>query len=572
MKNFKAKGKYDLFSKRITLYFRGSGYFSTLFGIIATAAYISFYFIFFVYYSFFGLLKKKGTFTSEKTITTELPNLTLSKNNLYFAYALEDPVTYDAFRDDEIYYTEAYYRHGKRTGDNWKWTQQKLEVGPCEIEYFGEKYQSLAKEKPYKFFTCIKNLNVNLFGNFVFDDYSFIYIKFFPCVNDTEHHCKSQEKIDQYLNGTFVDFQVQNSLVNYEDYYNPVIENIEDVYTTIGKGFKRDLHMYFQLINFNDYGFFGESLGIRKYIQYDYNNPMITLNSGFQKNKSICDVTIKLSDKTLVVKREYYTLMDIFSKIGGTMEFILKIITVISFFIVSAFFNINVINEVFQFHKKSKETLHNGIKNQNYFKVGAIDYCNKMQNSNSKTEFKSLKPIFERKINSENERKHSNKKLVNTTSKNMNTQSIPAYGFNSKDYILNNIVSNIPQAPQANNNIDDLNNNDIINELNKKHNFENKYNTNRKKSVNESKIIKILKINPFNLCLFSLFPKKYPNKKSILLKIAICKFKEELDITKLFRVNLLNSKAIEILKNNSSILSFNKEDLDINTYTLHIEE
>ena len=79
-------------------------------------------------------------------------------------------------------------------------------------------------------------------------------------------------------------------------------------------------------------------------------------------------------------------------------------------------------------------------------------------------------------------------------------------------------------------------------------------------------------MNPFNLCLFSLFPNKFTNKNSSLLKIILLKFREELDVTKLFRIGLLNNRAIEILKHNSSLLTFDKEDLIINTYKLYAEE
>ena len=570
MKDIEIKGKCDLFSKEVSLYFRGSGYYSTLFGKIATFGYITLYFILLVYYSLNGLLKKKASFNSEETITKQLPNLTLSKNNLYFTYALEDPETYDNIRDNEIYYTEAYYKHAKRIGENWIWEEQQLEVGPCEVEYFGEKYQDLLRLKPYKSYTCIKNLTKNLFGHFVYDDYSFIIIQFFPCINDTTRQCKPQDTIDRYLNGTFVDFQVQSILINFENYEDPVKENFEDVYTTVGRGFKREIHMYFQLINFKDFGFFGESLGEKKYVQYDYSNPMLTLNTNLQNNKSMCDVTIKLSDKTLIIKREYTTLMEIFSKIGGTMEFILKLIATFSFFLVSTLFDISVINELFQFYKIKRDSLHKGIQRQNFFRVGKIEYYNKDQNSNSKTEFKNLKLCNETKNNYIDKRKNSKIKLTGITNKNDCTQyTSPVNDLNSKDNILKNIISNISNV---NNNIDNINNNDIIDDLNKKHNFKNKDNTNNNYYMNERKIIKGIKMNPFDLCLFSFFPNKFKNKNNNSLKIGLCKFREELDVAKLFRVSLINNKAIEILKNNNSLLSFDKEDLVINTYTSFAEE
>ena len=570
MEDLKTKAKYDLFSKGISLYFRGSDYYSTLFGKIATFVYIMLYFILLVYYSLLGILKKKCNLSSQEAITEQLPNLTLNKNNLYFTFSLEDPNTYDNFRDDEIYYTEAYYKHGKRVGSNWIWEQKQLEVGPCEVEYFGEKYKELLKLKPYKSYTCIKNLTENLFGNFVYDDYSFIYIKFFPCINDTTHHCKSQEIIDKYLNGTFVDFQMQSVLLNFENYKNPVIENFEDIYSTVGRGFKRELHILFKIINFKDYGFFGQSLSEKKFIQYDRNNPMVTLNLDSQKNKSICDVTIKLSDKTLIIKREYFTLIDIFSKLGGIMELILKIITVILFFPVTAFFDINVINELFQFDEKSKETLCKGIKNQCFFRAGSVEYHNKIKNSTPKNEYKRVKSVFEKKFHFNNKQKQPKSKFAMVVNRNVSTRNITNSNFNSKDFILNNIISNISQVK---NNIENVNNYGSINKSSGKKSYPKKVNIiNNNQPMDESKIIKVIKMSNFNLCLFSLFPNKFINKNSSLLKIGLLKFREELDVAKLFRVGLLNNRATEILKKNCSLLSFDKEDLVINTDALYSRE
>ena len=558
MNELKTKEKYDLFRKDISLYFRGSNYYSTLFGKMATIVYIALYVLLLVYSSFCGILKKNGTFTSEKTVTKELPNLTLSKDNLYFSYALEDPITYNNIRDDEIYYTEAYYKYGKRVNGNWIWEQQKLEVGPCEVEYFGEKYQDLIKLKPYKTFTCIKKLNQTLYGHFIYDAYSYIHIQVFPCVNDTKHHCKSQEIIDKYLNGTFIDFQMQSVLLNY-DYSIPVKNNFEDVYTSVGRGFKRDLHIYFKIMSFEDYGFFGESLGEQKYVQYDSNNPTITINSGLEKNKSICDISIKLSDKTLIVKREYNTLIEIYSKLGGIMELLLKVIGTISFFLVTTLFDISVINELFQFDETNKETLYKGIKKQNIF---GVNY-NKDKNPNNKSEFEIVKSVYKNKSNFINERKNSILRLnLNPNNKNIKNkrQSILINDFNSKDHILNNAINN---NSNIENNINNINKYISENNLNKKANFD-KYNMNNSHSMNESKIIKVIKMNPFNLCLFSLFPNKFKSKNSTLLKMGLCTFRAELDVIRLFRIGLLNSRAIEILKKNSILLCFDKEDLVIN--------
>ena len=140
-------------------------------------------------------------------------------------------------------------------------------------------------------------------------------------------------------------------------------------------------------------------------------------------------------------------------------------------------------------------------------------------------------------------------------------KNILANNFNSKDYILNNIINNIRNVES---NINEVNNYDLSdNNLDKKFNFKYEDNINNNNSLDKSKIIKVIKMNPFNLCLFALFPNKFTNQNSNLLKLGLYKFREKLDVVRLFRIGLLNDRAIGILKKNSSLLSFDKEDLVI---------
>ena len=117
-----------------------------------------------------------------------------------------------------------------------------------------------------------------------------------------------------------------------------------------------------------------------------------------------------------------------------------------------------------------------------------------------------------------------------------------------------------------------INNYNIIHSgLNQKYSL-NDVNMNNNRPLNEQKIARVIKINIFSLCLFNLFPNKFKNENSINFKMSLCKFREELDVVKLFRMGLLNNKSIEILKKNNSLLSFDKEDLFFNTDALYTEE
>ena len=75
-----------------------------------------------------------------------------------------------------------------------------------------------------------KNLNENIKGIFKKNEYSFIFVELFQCVNTTEKsNCKSQNEIDYYLNGTFTATDFQNIIIEPNNFTNPGIPSIGEI-------------------------------------------------------------------------------------------------------------------------------------------------------------------------------------------------------------------------------------------------------------------------------------------------------------------------------------------------------
>ena len=168
-------------------------------------------------------------------------------------------------------------------------------------------------------------MNEKLEGHFSYDLYSFFFISFYPCKNTIENNnkCKPKEQMDYYLKSSFVTFQMQDVEMTPQNYSSPLLHRNKDVYTTVGKQLFKDIHVFFQIVNLEtDVDIFGfenfKKVEKETFLKYDYTSIMsnIVENDIYETGESICDITLKLSDKVLTEKRTYTKLVEIISNIG----------------------------------------------------------------------------------------------------------------------------------------------------------------------------------------------------------------------------------------------------------------
>ena len=223
-----------MFGKEPDLYYKNKPKKTSWIGRIFTVAFVVIYFAFFVYKLFRMLKKTDVTFYDTFTYAPKPSAVKITRDNFYGGFALEDPITYDVFIDEGVYFPKAYFKRAERKGEKFVWDIKELELERCKLEYFGLLYQEKFKSKTLDNLYCFKEMDFIFEGHFSYDLYSFFYIQFFPCVNSSiKHDCKPPDVIDYYLKNTFVSFQLQDIELTPNNYETPFRPRDVDVYTTV---------------------------------------------------------------------------------------------------------------------------------------------------------------------------------------------------------------------------------------------------------------------------------------------------------------------------------------------------
>ena len=241
----------DMFGKDPELYYKGRPKKTSWIGRILSFIFVFVYLGFFLYKLIRMLKRIDVTFYDTFSYASKPPAVTITHNNFYIAFALEDPITYNPFIDEGIYYPKAYFKRAEMKGDDFEWQEIELEVEQCKPEKFGESYKEVFKNIDLDNYYCFKDINnFILEGHFSYYLYSFFYVQFFPCMNTTDSQkCKPLEEIDYYLKNTFVTFGIEDIELTPKNYKNPIRPRNKNVYTTVGKKLFQEIHAFFEVVN-----------------------------------------------------------------------------------------------------------------------------------------------------------------------------------------------------------------------------------------------------------------------------------------------------------------------------------
>ena len=298
--------------------------------------------------------KELTTLTSVRSATSS-DYIYMNKDNFIFAYALEDP-GYNLYVDEEIYYTEVFYKHGVRNSQGQFDYSDAIQLFPerCSKSYFGEQFQDLIKNFPFNNMYCIKNLNHNLTGSFAADEYSFLVLNMYPCKNTTNKKCKTQEELDYYLDGAFFTFQYQNFIFDPNDFDEPFKPKIGDFMTTISKKYYKNLYVYLkkQLLT-TDTGLIFENKKEDHMTLYDYGSDMFSFQTS---SSNFMQLTFRMSLEVDEVSRSYTKAQTIISYIGGFITFLQTIFSLLTGLLTNNFIYEKIINKIF-FFKKNDENI-----------------------------------------------------------------------------------------------------------------------------------------------------------------------------------------------------------------------
>ena len=372
----------DMFGKEPELYYKTRPNKTSWIVRILSFSFVLIYFAFFLY-KFIKMLKKVDvTFYDTFNYAAKPPQVHITHDNFYVAFALEDPVTYDPFLDEGVYYPKAFFKRAEMKGDVFEWDVIPLEIERCQREKFGESYQDVFKHIDLTNRYCFKDINNYILeGHFSYLLYSFFYIEFFPCVNTTkEQNCKPIETIDYYLKNTFISFEIENIELTPKNYKHPTRPRNVDVYTTVGKKLFQEIHVYFEVVDIEtDMDWFGfdefEKIKTERFLKYDEMIIMSNLieNDIYETGEKFCDTTFKLAENVRTQRRVYVKFVAILADVGGLMEVLFTLFRVISSFSVDILYENSMVNGLFNFDLEKKNVIiKDNIEWENQQKPGII--------------------------------------------------------------------------------------------------------------------------------------------------------------------------------------------------------
>ena len=240
----------DMFGKDPELYYKGHPKKTSWIGRILSFVFVFLYFGFFLYKLIRMLKRIDVTFYDTFTYASKPPAVTITHNNFYIAFALEEPITYNPFIDEGIYYPKAYFKRGEMKGDDFEWEETEPEIEQCKLEKFGESYKEVFKNTDLDNFYCFKDINNYILeGHFSYYLYSFFYVQFFPCINTTDNQkCKPLEEIDYYLKNTFVTFGIEDIELTPKNFKNPIRPRNKNVIQQLEKNYSKKSMLFLKLL------------------------------------------------------------------------------------------------------------------------------------------------------------------------------------------------------------------------------------------------------------------------------------------------------------------------------------
>ena len=535
---------FDIYSKRITFFYNNKEKIGSYFGFSITLTYIFTSLILFIYY-FIRTIKRNHKNVYESKIYSEnIPSLEVNHNLINFAFGIEDKKTSMRFIDEEIYYPQILYiQRAKIDGIFKTLSIEELTYERCNENSFGEEYQKFFYEGELNNSYCLKDFNLTLAGGYKYDIMNYIRIKIFPCINGTNnrYNCKPREIVDQYISGSYLSFIIKDIGLNPTNYSYPGTPTIQNIYTTLDKKFFRDFILSFGLSEVHsDIGFFNEIISKKRYLRYRKQESTIYFrDKEYENDKEICAIQIRLDDNIEIQKRTYTKLAEIFSLIGGYMQLLHTIFSIMSIIVNKIGPEIKILNDIFNFNVKTGKMIMkiNSLKNPSLI----------MLSRKSKGKIIPDKIIHGLKKLNEDKTiisKKSEKELFN------NDSLFPITIINKNEDLL----SPKPKRHKQNDNLKKLSfiKNSKYNE--KGQNFSSIYfnkisNEERESERNEYKA----KIN-FNLFEYYCFWKLTSKKKEInLFHKSSSLYRKKMDIINIFTLLILTEKNL-INKENKNIL------------------
>jgi len=361
---------FDLFGKTPELYYKGKSKKSSTFGIVLTIIYIILYIAFLIYKLIRMFKRIDMTFYDSYTFKG-IPSIKLTNNEFYGGFGM------GGMTDERMYYLTVNYVRQAKVGGVWVEEENRLlETEICKFEMFGPDYQEIFADQPLQNYYCIKDVkNLVLEGYSNLERYSYFNVRFYPCVGVTQdgRTCYDYNTKKQFFERNVIELKLQDNDLNPEDYKMPVARRQVDMNSPVFKDIFQLIYSYIQIVNIETdeditgLNFFTDTIRKEQYTRYDESfiitSPLFfgdILNTG----GPIADVTLQLAAKVLTEKRQYTQLIDVLGDVGGLMEILYSLFSVISSMVTEILYDRSLVNNLFSFDLKKKYVVFNKARNR----------------------------------------------------------------------------------------------------------------------------------------------------------------------------------------------------------------
>jgi hypothetical protein len=354
---------FDIFSKRIGFFFNNQEKIGSFFGLLLSFIYFIVSIVIFVNYLILTIRRNEVKVYDTSIHTQKMPSITIDSNSLYFAFGVEDPINSLRYIDETIYYPQILFIDRiKADGRFITLTKKSLEYERCKEENFGKDYQHLFISGELNNSYCLKDFNYNLTfaGGYKYEKMTYIRIKIFPCVNKTENnnHCKPREIIDSHLTAGYFSILIKNFGLNPSNFSFPILPTLQDIYTTIDKRILRNIIINFGVTEIHtDISILNENVKKVKYLQYrdNFQNFQFREEEDYLDGKEFCVTQLKLDDTIIIQKRTYTKLSEVFSQVGGYMQLMNTVFSLLALIINKYRNEVKILNSIFNFNIKEKK-------------------------------------------------------------------------------------------------------------------------------------------------------------------------------------------------------------------------
>ena len=354
---------FDIYSRRLSFFYKNKEKLGSTFGFILTALYIIISFILFLVY-FINTIRRKEVTAADSTIyPIEIPSIEINNNLFYLAFGLEHPTKLNRYIDERIYYPKVFFIEKIKVNGEFEISSTTfLKVERCNINKFGDEYKEVFGNKDLNNSYCLQDLNVTLEGGYKYDKMSLIKINIYPCKNSSENnnHCKPKDIIDEYLTSTYFSILAKDIGLNPFNYSFPVVTIFQDLYTTIDKSLLKEFIIYFGINEIDtDIGLFSNIIKKEIYLKYmkDFHSFFFLNEEDYKSGKEILTAEIRLGDNIHFQKRTYTKMSQVLSTTGGYMQVIYTLFGLIALLTKKISIEEKLLNSLFNFNIKQKKII-----------------------------------------------------------------------------------------------------------------------------------------------------------------------------------------------------------------------